>query len=109
MNKPVSFIAATSAGVALLLLGGALWLREACPGRVAEVMAAFGAAPALKPYHIGENPWAGAWLPRGDAVAVPNAPDTADRQRLARHSASSDTCERKAGTAKPRISSSGTS
>jgi hypothetical protein len=102
MAKPATFIAA-SAGIALLL--SALWLEGACPGRAAQVIAAAGGPALFKPYHIGDNPWAGAWLAESAATARANSGDRDSQQRLARHSAWTDACERETETPKAGVSS----
>jgi hypothetical protein len=104
MIKPVSLIA-PAAGIVLLLLGGALWLQAECPGRLAAGMPTLPGAPAFKPYHPGENPWAGAWQPGDTALAAPNAPNLGHHPRVAGHSASPHSCERDSETAKPGLSS----
>jgi hypothetical protein len=104
MTKPVSFIAASIAALTLLLLGAAAWLEGSCPDRVGEEMGAITGGPGFKPYHLGENPWVAAWGSAGASIAAPSTRD-AGGQRLADHSAWTDSCERKSDTAKPGFSS----
>ncbi|HEV2549225.1 MAG TPA: hypothetical protein VGU20_17925 [Stellaceae bacterium] len=104
MTKPVSFIAPSIAAFTLLLLGAAAWLEAVCPDRLGRTMAAVAGGPRFKPYHLGENPWVAAWGSAGASIAAPNTPD-AGGQRLADHSAWTDSCERKSDTAKPGLSS----
>ncbi|HEV2551497.1 MAG TPA: hypothetical protein VGU20_29570 [Stellaceae bacterium] len=63
--------------VASIVIAGALLLAEvACPSLAATV-----SNPWFRSYHMGENPWAGAWAPAG---ASPAAPRVASPQAAAK-------------------------
>jgi hypothetical protein len=52
--------------VAAIVMAGALLLAEvACPSLAAAV-----GNPWFRAYHMGENPWAGAWPPAGASLAA---------------------------------------
>ena len=64
-----------AAVVGLTALGGAILLSAYATCPVREVS---GAAPWFPPYHVGANPWAGAWAPSSD-VARASSPPPSDR------------------------------